>query len=616
MSWFYNLKISLKLTISFLVIALIAGVVGIVGLTSIMNIDEADTLLYEKNTLGIKYSGDAASYYQRLKYNTAEIILLKDDSLRNDYVKNLSTFIASIDDRLEKYEEEILSQGDQQIFSGLKSQWQEFKSHMQSAIQYIQNGEYDIAENTLLVDADKSGDAVRDYLVELVEYNEESAVERAEENTKLAASSITIMITIIIIGLIIAIILGLFIANIISKPIGKMVVAADKLAVGDLDVEADIYTKDEIGKLAESFRKLIESTREQALITERIADGDLTVDVAIRSEKDLLGRKLSKMVQELNNLMLNITSAAQQVSAGAKQISDSSIVLSEGSTEQASSIEELTASLEEMSSQTGRNAENANKANELTKAVKTKADQGNRQMKEMLNAMEEINVSSNNINRIIKVIDDIAFQTNILALNAAVEAARAGQYGKGFAVVAEEVRTLAAKSSDAAKETTELIMNSINKVNEGTKIASETAQSLNEIVEAIDRVYDLINEIATASNEQATGINQINQGIIQVSTVVQTNSSTAEENASASEELANQANLLQESVSRFKLKRIGRNTNNISKLSPEILDMIESMIKKNKDVNKHKDKSDEDIEPNIIYSTLYVLFACHNQVHL
>jgi len=116
MSWFYNLKISLKLTISFLVIALIAGVVGIVGLTSIMNIDEADTLLYEKNTLGIKYSGDAASYYQRLKYNTAEIILLKDDSLRNDYVKNLSTFIASIDDRLEKYEEEILSQGDQQIF--------------------------------------------------------------------------------------------------------------------------------------------------------------------------------------------------------------------------------------------------------------------------------------------------------------------------------------------------------------------------------------------------------------------------------------------------------------------------------------------------------------------
>jgi methyl-accepting chemotaxis protein len=193
-------------------------------------------------------------------------------------------------------------------------------------------------------------------------------------------------------------------------------------------------------------------------------------------------------------------------------------------------------------------------ANHLAEQTRSNAVEGNSKMQMMLKSMEEINVSSANISKIIKVIDEIAFQTNILALNAAVEAARARQHGKGFAVVAEEVRNLAARSADAAKETTALIEGSIKKVEHGTQIATQTADDLNRIVDDITQVTDIVGEIASASNEQSIGITQINTGISQVSDVVQMNSATSEESAAASEELSGQADLMREQVSQFKLK--------------------------------------------------------------
>ena len=333
-------------------------------------------------------------------------------------------------------------------------------------------------------------------------------------------------------------------------------------------INGNLTVRSDASKFAGGYRDIVDGfnqtldaieqpINEAAVVLEQMAAGQLTHHM----EGDYLGsyaiikNSLNDTMNSLNEILGNINDSADEVASGARQVSFGSQALAQGATEQASSMEELNASIDEVAVQTKENAINANQANQLTLTAQQNAENGNTQMQQMLKSMEEINASSAKISNIIKVIDDIAFQTNILALNAAVEAARAGQQGKGFAVVAEEVRTLAGRSAEAAKETTELIEGSISKVSEGTVIANNTAESLNEIVDGVTKVAALVSKIDTASHEQTASINQINTGIDQVSQVVQTNSATAEESAAASEELYSQAELLKNMVSKFKLTK-------------------------------------------------------------
>lgn len=346
----------------------------------------------------------------------------------------------------------------------------------------------------------------------------------------------------------------------INQPISAVSDVMRAIASGDLKMRVEGVYQGEFNGLKESvnftvdhFNEVIEDIEEKL---GNIANGKINIDDAYDYDGDFISisRALNAIIASLNMVIGDFKNATEQVNSSALQVSDGSQALAQGSTEQASAIEELTASISEIAGQTRNNAVAANQVQLLTTDVMTHAGKGNQQMNDMQQSMLDINASSKDISKIIKVIDDIAFQTNILALNAAVEAARAGQHGKGFAVVAEEVRTLAARSAEAAKETTRLIEGSISKVQTGTQIANETGDALRDIVGGVEQVNTLIKNIVEASNEQATGIAQINQGIEQVAMVVQQNSATAQESAAASEELTGQAEVLKDKINQFVLR--------------------------------------------------------------
>ena len=370
----------------------------------------------------------------------------------------------------------------------------------------------------------------------------------------------TSVITIFTIGILLLMILIIFISSGIVKPLKKLRVIADKIAEGDLDISVDINSQDETGEVAQAISRTVVRLKdyityidEISLVLNQIAAGNLVFEL----QNDYTG-EFAKIKDSLNNIKATLTKtvnqiviAAEQVSSGTEQVSSGAQALAQGATEQASSLEELSASINDVSENVRKNTANVGDMKQYIHETVYDVGEAHKKMQELLNAMEEIGIASDKIGKIIKVIDDIAFQTNILALNAAVEAARAGSAGKGFAVVADEVRNLAGKSADAAKQTSELIQGSIEKVQGGFEIASATGKAVSDVAGKMDKMTDSINEIDQASIDQATAINQITQGIEQVSGVVQTNSATAEESAAASEELNSQARLLDDMVSKF-----------------------------------------------------------------
>ena len=326
---------------------------------------------------------------------------------------------------------------------------------------------------------------------------------------------------------------------------------------GDLSVIVDpdlLQRADEIGDLAKGGQAVANDYKTIDAMANALAEGDWRVTVKEKSSVDTMNQNLGKMLEQVNQALREIDDNVRQVTTGANEVSIASQNLSSGAQESAASLEEITASMSEISSQTKANAQSAGEARDLAQNASNAAAEGQSAMQKMNDSMERITKNSAEVQRVIKVIDDIAFQTNLLALNAAVEAARAGVHGKGFAVVAEEVRNLAARSAKAAQETSELIATSGTEIQRGGEVTAQTAEVLNTIVNQIKQTTDLVAGIAVASNEQAQGVGQVTIGLQQIDAVTQQNTASAEESASAANQMSSMATNLQALVAKFKLK--------------------------------------------------------------
>jgi len=318
----------------------------------------------------------------------------------------------------------------------------------------------------------------------------------------------------------------------IVQPIRKMTKAAIDLADGHLDVDLTVKTKDESAALAAAFKNLAESLKAKTDVALAIAKGDLTVWVPLRSEHDDLGLSLIRMRYSLYDSLKDLTALTNSVYSEVESLSQANQDLVNNTTQSSEQLKEVTTSIRSLHTQTVQNAENARNAENLTQAAKTGSNDGREKMGRMVQAMDAITKSSGEIKNIIRVIDDIAFQTNLLALNAAVEAARAGQHGKGFAVVAEEVRNLASRSAKAASETAGLIEESIKHVVMGSKVANETAESLNVITDQVDQINKIVSAISGESDQQAQHLGSMTHTVEQVN-------STAASNAQSVAEVSN-----------------------------------------------------------------------------
>lgn len=520
MMFFKNMKIGTKLMAFMVILEFLIGVIAYYGISVVKENDATYEAIMADDVMT-----SCNAYEMGMHFNDARVNMLlglnaQDPAKVQMFTAAMEKDLNNSEENLKKMQESAYTDATKAAVANVTNNYNTFRQETVAALKAKQAGQVQSPEAQAAASAKfaKLEGDIANQLEELADMGYSSAQSRDKAATEEMNSDVRNIILIALFLMAVSSVTGFMFNQDVKKRLGQLGQSADRIAEGDLATEVVTSTGDELGDVAASFEI---------------------------------------MRQRVHKVLLEINQGADQVAAGAHNVSDASVALSQGASQQAASVEQLSASIAEIASQTASNAQNAEKANDLTVGTKEKAQLGNEEMQEMLSAMEEINASSANISKIIKVIDEIAFQTNILALNAAVEAARAGQHGKGFAVVAEEVRNLAARSAKAAKETTDMIEGSMEKVETGREIAHKTAEALNAIVGDVSSVADIVANIAKASNEQKLALEQINQGVQQVSQVVQANSSTSEEAATASQNLNQQADIMRANVGKFRLSNNG-----------------------------------------------------------
>ncbi len=554
-----NLKIGTKLLVTFMIIILLFCATVF---TAIRGLNQNSERYSEFYKVGYQITHKVMSMRRGLQ------IIVKDLSFiaMEDEAEKTETYMSDMDKELD-----LLSENGDWLFAnftGSKELLDAFSDkitravEMQHTVLELVNTDREAAQAMLLNEYQPLVDEAVDALIKISEVAEGSAETDFEETVKMQEELILLQLGLAGGALLITVILSLYLTRSITKPLREIEKSAEKIVDGDFEIAISYKSRDELGRLADAFRKMAETLKDVVTDASRLlsemADGNF--DVRTRAEEHYVGEfqgllsSIRKLNRDLSITLGQINRSADQVAAGSDQVSIGAQALSQGSTEQAAAVEELATTIAEISTQVKDTATDALEAKKQSTMAGDEAEECNQQMRDMMNAMEEITRTSDEIGKIIKTIEDIAFQTNILALNAAVEASRAGTAGKGFAVVADEVRNLASKSSVASQNTAELIESSIKAVSRGTQIADSTAQSLVKVVDEVRSASGKVDKIADAAEEQAGAIEQVTLGINQISSVVQTNSATAEESAAASQELSEQADMLKQLVAKFILR--------------------------------------------------------------
>ncbi len=559
MEEFYRkLKVGTKLKYAFTTVIVTLAIAVVVSLVSI-----------------VKMNVDTYKFYKEAYANsTLQMEIRKDIQLVGKYILwSMTTDDASstqsYSNLAQKYADQVgknvtaleKSYNDKKKVAELKDAIEELKKQRAAVIELAKRNKNDEALALFNSDYNDATEKIQDILVDI------GKVASAEAKSQYTSARVTGLVSIILMILIgagtvaFSTVIRTTITGIMLKPIQELESAAEKLKAGQLDVEINYESPDELGKLAGNFRQACKTleviVQDTSYLLGEMAEGNF--NVSSNNPQIYIGNfrqqyeSMSKLKHELSDTMTQIHEASEQVASGSGQLAGGAQALAEGATDQAGAVEELTATVESVSGIAESSAESASGAYQMVRTAVEQADQSREELQALTNAMERISSTSQEIQNIIGSIEEIASQTNLLSLNASIEAARAGEAGKGFAVVADQIGKLAGDSAQAAVNTRDLIEKSLQEIENGNQITEKTVAALNKILESMNDFANAVKGASESSTEQANMLKQIEQGIEQISSVVQSNSAAAEETSATSQELSAQSEGLKNLVGRFKL---------------------------------------------------------------